>query len=130
MAITEDLSACDTEHQVGQDNIQVWGLDVHNPVFVIAAVTIILFVVFALLFQDSATNLFSAVRMWTLTSLDWLFMMAANFFVLYCLFLIVSPLGKIRIGGADAKTDYSYPSWFAMMFAAGVGIPESCRINC
>jgi BCCT family betaine/carnitine transporter len=49
-------------------------------------------------------------------------MIAANIFVLFCLYLIVSPLGKIRLGGKDAKPDYSYAGWFAMLFAAGMGI--------
>ena len=36
--------------------------------------------------------------------------------------LLVTPLGKVRLGGADAKPDYSYMGWFAMLFAAGMGI--------
>src|SRR5690606_10318800 len=47
---------------------------------------------------------------------------AANVFVLLCLFLIVSPLGSVRLGGRDATPDYSYSGWFAMLFAAGIGI--------
>ncbi|HSG93938.1 MAG TPA: BCCT family transporter, partial [Afifellaceae bacterium] len=42
--------------------------------------------------------------------------------VLFCLFLVVSPLGKVRIGGTTATPDYSYAGWFAMLFAAGMGI--------
>lgn len=34
------------EYNIGQDNIQLLGLDIHNPVFAIAALTIVLFVVF------------------------------------------------------------------------------------
>ena len=56
------------------------------------------------------------------STFNWFFLGAANIFVLFCLFLIVSPYGKIRIGGADAKPEYSYSGWFAMLFAAGMGI--------
>jgi BCCT family betaine/carnitine transporter len=42
--------------------------------------------------------------------------------VLFCLLLIVTPLGNVRLGGADATPDYSYVGWFAMLFAAGMGI--------
>jgi betaine/carnitine transporter, BCCT family len=42
--------------------------------------------------------------------------------VLVCLGILVSPLGKVRIGGADATPDFSYMGWFAMLFAAGMGI--------
>ncbi len=122
MKSSEDSAHCDTDYEVGQDNVSIIGLDVHNPVFVIAASTIILFVVFSLMFQAQAAEVFTGARGWITTRLDWLFMISANIFVLLCGFLIVSRFGRIRIGGADAKTHYSYPSWFAMMFAAGVGI--------
>ncbi len=36
--------------------------------------------------------------------------------------LMVTPMGKIRLGGKDAKPDYGYMGWFAMLFAAGMGI--------
>ncbi len=110
------------EYEVGQDNVQIFGLDIHNPVFVISAVTIVLFVLFVLAFQEGAAEMLGALRPWLTSTFDWVFMGAANIFVLFCLFLIVSPLGKIRLGGKDAKPDYSYAGWFAMLFAAGMGI--------
>ena len=39
-----------------------------------------------------------------------------------CIVLIFTPLGKVRLGGVDAKPEYSYLGWFAMLFAAGMGI--------
>ena len=42
--------------------------------------------------------------------------------LLSALAFLVSPLGKVRIGGVDATPDYSYLGWFAMLFAAGMGI--------
>jgi BCCT family betaine/carnitine transporter len=42
--------------------------------------------------------------------------------IVFCLFLAVSPLGKVRLGGKDAKPTYSYPGWIAMLFSAGIGI--------
>lgn len=110
------------EYEVGQDNVQIFGLDIHNPVFVISGVTIVLFVLFVLAFQEGAADMFGALRPWLTSTFDWVFMGAANIFVLFCLYLIVSPLGKIRLGGKDAKPDYSYSGWFAMLFAAGMGI--------
>src|SRR6056297_1797125 len=51
-----------------------------------------------------------------------MFLSAGNFFVLFCLLLIVLPVGKIRLGGEDAVPDFSVVSWFAMLFSAGMGI--------
>ncbi|MDF2374355.1 MAG: BCCT family transporter [Rhizobiaceae bacterium] len=116
----------DTEYEVGQDNISMsmgpFGLDIHNPVFAISGLSIVAFVFFTLAFQDSAGAAFNDLRNWLTETFDWFFLTAANIFVLLCLFLIVSPYGKVRIGGKDATPDYSYTGWFAMLFAAGMGI--------
>ena len=116
----------ETEYEVGQDNISMsvgpFGLDIHNPVFAISGLTIIAFVLVTLAFQESTGAAFNDLRNWLTGTFDWFFLSAANVFVLLCLFLIVSPYGKVRIGGKDATPDYSYSGWFAMLFAAGMGI--------
>ena len=67
-------------------------------------------------------KIFDNIRKWLTTNLDWLFMSTTNLVVLFCLFVALSPLGKIRLGGSDVKPEYSYLTWLAMLFAAGVGI--------
>ena len=111
-----------TEYEVGQDNIQPFGLDVHNPVFVVSALSIIVFVLLTLAFQAEATAFFGWLRPFLTSTFDWFFLLAANIFVLFGIFLVVTPLGSVRLGGADAKPEYSYIGWFAMLFAAGMGI--------
>ena len=96
------------------------------PVFLISAITIIIFVVGSLVFRESATKLFGATRVWLTTNFDWWFIDITNILLLFCLFLIFSPLGRIRIGGQDAKPEYSNLTWFAMLFAAGVSASDSC----
>lgn len=110
------------DYEVGQDNVQIIGLDVHNPVFGISALLIVAFVIYVLIFQDSAATMFGDLRKWLTSTFDWVFMIAGNIFVLFCFFLALSPFGKIRIGGKDATPDFSYSGWFAMLFAAGMGI--------
>ena len=102
---------------------KLFGLDIYlTPVFVISSIAIIVFIIGALVFQEGATKLFGNVRVWLTTNLDWWFMDITNLLLLFCLFLIVSPLGKVRLGGTDAKPEYSNLTWLAMLFAAGVGI--------
>ncbi len=120
------VNPIDTDYQVGQDNIVVnigpFGLDIHNRVFLISGLAIIIFVLLTLTFHDLASVVFSDMRNWLTANLDWFFISAANVFVLLCLGLIVSPLGKVRLGGTEATPDFSYPGWFSMLFAAGMGI--------
>ena len=112
----------ETDYEVGQDNVQIFGLDVHNPVFLVSGLTILAFVFFSLVFKEQAGEFFGWLRPALTSSFDWVFMLACNIFVLFSLFLIVTPYGSIRLGGDDARPDYSYMGWFAMLFAAGMGI--------
>ncbi|WP_040604285.1 BCCT family transporter [Sagittula stellata] len=116
----------DTEYTIGQDNIQTqvgpFGMDIHNPVFLISGLSIVAFVFYALALPEQAGEFFGWLRPALTSSFDWFFLLAANVFVLFCLALIVLPVGSVRLGGADATPDYTYVGWFAMLFAAGMGI--------
>jgi BCCT family betaine/carnitine transporter len=124
-APTGDANLIDTDYVIGQDNIKgqfSFALDIHGKVFSISALTIVLFVVLTLALQNQVEPLFSAMRGWLTQHLAWFFLGSANIFVLLCFGLIVSPLGKVRLGGMDATADYSYLGRFSMLFAAGMGI--------
>lgn len=112
-----------TDYTIGQDNVQKWGFDVHNAVFTTSAGLTILFII-AILVTDPVTakSALDGIKNSIINNFDSLFIMAGNFFVLFCLGMIVSPFGKIRLGGDDAKAEHSYLSWLAMLFAAGMGI--------
>lgn len=116
----------ETDYEVGQQNITPrigpFGLDIHNPVFVISGLVVVAFVILTLAFQIHVEPLFTALRGFLTSQFDWFFLIAGNIFVLVCLGILVSPLGRVRIGGADATPDFSYLGWFAMLFAAGMGI--------
>lgn len=116
----------ETDYEIGQQNIEgsvgPFGFDIHNPVFMISGVSIVAFVFYALALPDQAAAFFGWLRPALTSSFDWFFLMSANIFVIFCLVLIISPWGGVRIGGKDATPDYSYPGWFAMLFAAGMGI--------
>ena len=112
----------ETNHQVGQDNIQIFGLDINAPVFLTSSLTIIIFVLIALVFQEKAKVVFEDIRVWITSQLDWVFLLTCSLLALFCLYLIVSPLGKIRLGGQQAKPDYSTLTWIAMLFSAGLAI--------
>ncbi len=120
--IAELEEVYETEYEIGQDNIERLGLDMHNPVFFVSAGLIVLFVVASLLFPDAAKSGLEATKAWIQVTFDWVLLSAGNVFVLFCLALIVLPVGRIRIGGDDATPDFSLMSWFAMLFAAGIGI--------
>ena len=106
----------------GRDNLQIFGLDINVPVFVVSGVTILAFITGVLLFQEKAAVTLPLTRKWITVEFDWLFMIVANLCFLFCVFLILSPMGGVRIGGRDARPDYSTVTWFAMIFSSGIAI--------
>jgi len=121
-----EVDLIETEYDIGQDNIEgsvgPFGFDIHNPVFLISGLSVVAFVAYALLAPGQAADFFGWLRPTLTSNFDWFFLSSANIFVLFCLALIVLPVGKVRLGGAEATPDYSYIGWFAMLFAAGMGI--------
>ncbi|MDP4992222.1 MAG: BCCT family transporter [Marivita lacus] len=116
----------ETDYEIGQDNFETkigpLGLDIHNPVFVVSGVCIIAFVIYTLALPEQSGAMFTWMFSTVTQGFDWFFLTAANIFVLFCLALIVLPVGSVRLGGAEATPDYNYVGWFAMLFAAGMGI--------
>ncbi|AUH34379.1 BCCT family transporter [Paracoccus tegillarcae] len=115
----------DTDYEIGQDNISSDGkvpFDIHNPVFVISATAILIFTVVTMLFASALEPYFTGMRDALTGGLDWFFLIAGNIFVLVCVVLILSPYGSVRLGGPDATPDFTMTGWFAMLFAAGMGI--------
>ena len=121
-----DSDLIETEYEIGQDNVEgtlgPFGFDIHNPVFLVSGVSIVAFVFYALALPEQSAALFGWLRPAVTATFDWFFLASANIFVLFCLFLIVSPWGRVRLGGKEATPDYTYVGWFAMLFAAGMGI--------
>ena len=121
-----DADIIDTDYEIGQDNIEgrvgPFGFDIHNPVFVISGLAAVAFVAYALTAPQQASDFFGWLRPQLTSTFDWFFLLSANVFVLFCLLLIVLPVGSVRLGGAEATPDYGYAGWFAMLFAAGMGI--------
>jgi BCCT family betaine/carnitine transporter len=102
----------ETDYEIGQDNIRyrrryVLEFDIHNPVFTVAALVIVAFTFLTLAFQADLGDAFAGLRNWLTMRLDWFFLIAGNIFVLLCLALIVSPYGRVRLGGPEATADYS-----------------------
>jgi len=112
----------ENNHKIGENNLQKFGMDFHHPVFFISAFVVFIFVVASISFPSEVKEIMNGVKLWSINYFDWLFVSAANLFVIFCLVLIILPVGKIRLGGNEAKPEFSTASWLAMLFAAGMGI--------
>ncbi|WP_454101245.1 glycine betaine uptake BCCT transporter [Metabacillus sp. SLBN-84] len=52
----------------------------------------------------------------------WYYLIVVTAFVFVCLYLLVSPIGRIKLGKQEDKPEFSRPTWLAMLFSAGMGI--------
>ena len=93
-----------------------------NIVFIVSALITIAVALWGIIsnnsFAESANKLMQGLQ----DNFSWLYLGIMLFFVLFCLILAFSKFGKIRLGADDEKPEYSTVSWFAMLFAAGMGI--------
>ena len=102
-------------------NTQFFGLDINLPVFAISSGLAIFFSAFVLIFPEKSSFLTNTMDF----VVDWfgtLFTLSMSAITLIIFFLIVSPFGKIRLGGKDSVPEFGFVSWVCMLFAAGVGI--------
>ena len=94
----------------------------NKPVFFISAGLIIAVCLYGALFSDHASLVFSDLQSWLLTNLGWLYMGSVAGFFMLVIYLAFSRFAHLRLGADDSEPEYSYGSWFAMLFSAGMGI--------
>ncbi|RAU82930.1 BCCT family transporter [Pontibacter arcticus] len=98
------------------------GLEVNGPVFWSSITFLVISIALVLIFRESAEVFFSEVQVAVTSSMGWLFILSVNLFVAFCLYIAFSRFGTIRLGGKDAKPEFTTSAWFAMLFSAGMGI--------
>lgn len=90
--------------------------------FWIAFIVMLVFVVFGI----ATPAAFGEVTGWLFSNmieyLGWSFILGASIFLILIVFLLLSPVGEIKLGADDEKPVYSNPVWFAMLFSCGMGI--------
>ena len=97
-------------------------MQINPPVFLGSAGLIILFVVFTILDPGRAGELFSGIQGWIVHTFGWFYVLAMATFLIFVVLLGVFGYGSIKLGPDHSEPDYSYLSWFAMLFSAGMGI--------
>ena len=91
----------------------------------VMSVTIVLFVAMLIAivvnaekFYDILNNLVMNNLMW---GLGWFVSLVCLFMVVICVIFLVTPLGKIKLGGPNAKPKFNYTQWFGISLCTGIG---------
>ncbi|MBP2332323.1 choline/carnitine/betaine transport [Corynebacterium freneyi] len=91
------------------------------PVFWPSVILILGFVAWTLVSTESVTATFSTAADWLKENLGWFYILGITVFLVFLIWIAMSRFGRIRLGGDDERPEHSTATWFAMLFAAGIG---------
>lgn len=93
-----------------------------STVFYVSIAIMALLVVFGVSAPKTLESVTGAIQGFITDSFGWYYLIVVSLFVLVCLYLLVSPIGRIKLGKQEDKPEFSRPTWLAMLFSAGMGI--------
>ncbi len=95
---------------------------VNRSVFISSVLVAVAISVLAGLAPEAVSARLDATQGWLVGKFSWLYILSVAIFLLFCLYVMVSKLGNIKLGPDHSEPQYSYGSWLAMLFSAGMGI--------
>ncbi|SCT41273.1 glycine betaine uptake BCCT transporter [Staphylococcus caeli] len=93
-----------------------------SPVFIYSAILVAIVVVIGAVMPTQFDTVTNNIKLWITDKLGWYYLILTTFIVFFCIFLIFSPIGKLKLGKPNDKPEFNTISWFAMLFSAGMGI--------
>lgn len=90
-------------------------------VFFGSAALVIGFCLLGGLFTDFASAFFTGLQQAIVDSFGWYYALVVTLLLAVSLWLLFSRFRSVRLGPDDSRPGFSYLSWFAMLFSAGMG---------
>ena len=75
-----------------------------------------------LVYQGSISTLFETIQTFISTKFGWLYVVAVNIILLFCIYLGFGRFKNIRLGGPNCNPEFSTWAWLSMLFNAGIGL--------
>lgn len=95
---------------------------INGPVFYPSVICLVALVLVGVIWPQSAQTLFDSVQNWLQLKAGWLYILGVAGFLIFIVFIMLSRYGDIKLGPDHSEPDYSYGTWIAMLFSAGMGI--------
>ncbi len=92
------------------------------PIFIPGLLFILALVAICSLAPEAAARFFGSGQSWIAQHFSWFYVLVVGMFLILLLVIAFSHFGNIRLGPDDARPEFSFTSWLAMLFAAGMGI--------
>lgn len=93
-----------------------------SPVFIYSIIVAAIVVVIGAIWPEQFGEITNNIKLWITDKLGWYYLILTTVMVFFCIFLIFSPIGKLKLGKPNDKPEFNTISWFAMLFSAGMGI--------
>lgn len=97
------------------------GLRTDPTIFFVSAGLMVLFLIVLLVFPTQIGGAFGDAREWIVTNLGWFFIFGVTIWLAFLAYVALSRYGHLRLGDDDDRPAYGNLSWFAMLFAGGIG---------
>lgn len=92
-----------------------------TPLFASSIIFTAIIVAYSALRPESAQAISGAMFHWVCYDAGFLVLLAGLACLFFLMWFSFSKYGKIKLGGADAKPDFSFGTYAFMMFTSGVG---------
>lgn len=99
-----------------------FGLIIHPLVYYVSSILILMFIVLGIVWTSAMETAVNAVQGFIAQYFGWFYILAVMVILGFVIWLAFSRYGNIPLGPNDSKPDYSYFTWFTMLFSAGMGI--------
>lgn len=93
-----------------------------SSVFLYSTGILSLLVLFGIFLPDTLEKTTSNIQSFISDAFGWYYLIIVTVFLIVCVYLFITPMGRIRLGSQDSKPEFSRPTWIAMLFSAGMGI--------
>lgn len=97
------------------------GAEIDKGIFLPGIITVLAIVLFMIFFEAQAKTAMSAIFNFCTDQLGSVYLWFGFFALCMCLWLGFGRYGNVRLGGPDAKPEFSRWSWIAMFFCSGIG---------
>ncbi|BCU51506.1 glycine betaine transporter [Staphylococcus auricularis] len=93
-----------------------------SNVFIYAISIVVVLVILGAVFPQQFGKVAGIISTWINDTFGWYYMLLFTVILAFCVFLLLSPIGKLKLGKPTDQPEFNTLSWLAMLFSAGMGI--------
>lgn len=120
--VEETQSDDEITERIRRQGVKITRGTIAPTVFWPSLILIVLVAGLTILAPDTAGTVLNATQGWIVENLGWFYMLLVGAFIVFTLVVSLTRYGSITLGREGEQPEFGLFSWFAMLFAAGMGI--------